>query len=135
MFKLDLGKAEEPDGGVKEEAVGSGYCCWIQGDFRGQRKCSKSGCGDGGTTLNKLKTTNLYPFFFLAMLGPRGCTQASSGCGEQWLLEWPCGASLCSGFSLGSRGSRGSRPTCPTVCGIFLDQGWNLCPLRWQTDS
>ena len=25
--------------------------------------------------------------------------------------------------------------SCPTACGIFLDQGLNLCPLHWQADS
>ena len=25
--------------------------------------------------------------------------------------------------------------SCPTVCGIFPDQGLNLCPLCWQADS
>ena len=24
---------------------------------------------------------------------------------------------------------------CPTACGIFPDQGWNLCLLHWQADS
>ena len=24
---------------------------------------------------------------------------------------------------------------CPTTCGIFLNQGLNLCPLNWQVDS
>ena len=24
---------------------------------------------------------------------------------------------------------------CPTACGIFLDLGWNLCPLHWQANS
>ena len=23
----------------------------------------------------------------------------------------------------------------PPACGIFLDQGWNRCPLHWQADS
>ena len=23
----------------------------------------------------------------------------------------------------------------PTTCGVFPDQGWNLCPLPWQADS
>ena len=27
------------------------------------------------------------------------------------------------------------RLSCPTACGIFLDQGWNLCLLNWQVDS
>ena len=25
--------------------------------------------------------------------------------------------------------------SCPSACGIFPDQGYNLCPLRWQVDS
>ena len=25
--------------------------------------------------------------------------------------------------------------SCPAACGIFLDQGLNLCPLDWQADS
>ena len=25
--------------------------------------------------------------------------------------------------------------SCPKTCGIFLDDGWNLCPLPWQVDS
>ena len=26
-------------------------------------------------------------------------------------------------------------PSCSAACGIFPDQGWNLCPLHWQADS
>ena len=26
-------------------------------------------------------------------------------------------------------------PSCSTACGIFPDQGLNLCPLHWQADS
>ena len=26
-------------------------------------------------------------------------------------------------------------PSCSVPCGIFLDQGSNLCPLQWQEDS
>ena len=25
--------------------------------------------------------------------------------------------------------------SCPAACGIFLDDGSNLCPLHWQVDS
>ena len=25
--------------------------------------------------------------------------------------------------------------SCSEACGIFLDQGWNPCPLHWQADS
>ena len=41
-----------------------------------------------------------------------------------------------------STGSRRARsvvvahgPSCSTACGIFPDQGSNLCPLHWQADS
>ena len=57
-------------------------------------------------------------------------------------------SSRCAGLSLPrplllqSTGSRraGSvivahRPSCSTACGIFPDQGSNLCPLHWQADS
>ena len=27
------------------------------------------------------------------------------------------------------------RLSCPAVCGIFSDQGSNLCPLHWQADT
>ena len=27
------------------------------------------------------------------------------------------------------------RLSCSAACGIFLDQGLNLCPLHWQADS
>ena len=35
-----------------------------------------------------------------------------------------------SGSVVGARG-----PSCPSVCGIFLEQGWNLCPLLWEAGS
>ena len=25
--------------------------------------------------------------------------------------------------------------SCPVACGVFPDQGLNLCPLHWQADS
>ena len=75
---------------------------------------------------------------------------------EQGLLS-SCSvlASHCSSFSycelqaLGQVGSVGMLPrlkrtglvvvayglSCSAACGIFPDQGWNLCPLRWQADS
>ena len=52
-------------------------------------------------------------------------------------------ASHCSGFTyrraqvLGTQASvavaHGLR--CLEARGIFLDKGWNLCPLHWQVDS
>ena len=87
-----------------------------------------------------------------------------SSCGEQGLLFKGCGAraSHCGGFSfcgarapdvwasaivahrLGSCGSQALSTgsvvvvhglSCLAACGIFLDQGSNLCPLNWQADS
>ena len=67
----------------------------------------------------------------------RGCC----GSGEAgwvppaWLIPW------CKGFSsrwlllLRSRGARVHGLSCPAACGIFLDQGWNLCPLHKQVGS
>ena len=60
---------------------------------------------------------------------------ASSGCGVQ--------ASHCSGFF--SREAQAQEPkgsvvvehglSCPAACGIFLDQGSNLCPLHQHAYS
>ena len=57
-------------------------------------------------------------------------------------------SSRCAGLSLSrplllrSTGSRRAGsvvaahgPSCSTACGIFPDQGSNLCPLHWQADS
>ena len=57
-------------------------------------------------------------------------------------------SSRCAGLSLSwplllwSTGSRSAGsvivahgPSCSTACGIFSDQGSNLCPLHWQADS
>ena len=52
------------------------------------------------------------------------------------------GLSLSRPFLLRSTGSRGAGsvivahgPSCSAACGIFPDQGSNLCPLHWQADS
>ena len=65
----------------------------------------------------------------------RGKPRLLSGCGER--------ASRCSGFScFGARALEGAgsvlvahRLTCSEACGIFLDQGLNLCPLHWEVGS
>ena len=71
-------------------------------------------------------------FIYLAMLGLQRCVQAGSHCSEQGLL------SSCGGFS--SCGTRVQQVeaqglSCPMACGIFPDQGLNLCLLHWQVDS
>ena len=52
------------------------------------------------------------------------------------------GLSLSQPFLLWSTGSRRAGsvvvahgPSCSTACGIFPDQGSNLCPLHWQANS
>ena len=86
-----------------------------------------------------------------------------SGCGKQRVLS-SCGeqASHCGGFSYCGAQALGTRTSlvtaqglsscgswalenrlssvahglsCSAACGIFLDQGLNLCPLHWQVDS
>ena len=81
---------------------------------------------------------------FLAALGLHCFAQAFSGCGEQSLLSncdaWP---SHCGGFSCCQAQAPESAGSVivahglelPTACGIFPDQGANLCPLHWQADS
>ena len=56
--------------------------------------------------------------------------------------SWCAGLSLSRPILLRSTSSRhaGSAvvahgPSCSAACGIFPDQGLNLCPLHWQADS
>ena len=56
--------------------------------------------------------------------------------------SWCVGLSLSRPLLLQSTGSRHAGsvivahgPSCSAACGIFLDQGSNLCPLHWQADS
>ena len=96
----------------------------------------------------------------MVVLGLHCCTHAFSSCGQWGLLcSYSAWASHCGGFScrgaqaLGCMGfssfsvvaadwlqSTGSvvvlhGPSCPVPCGIFPDQGLNLCSLNWQVDS
>ena len=49
-------------------------------------------------------------------------------------LSWPLllrsTGSRCAGSAVVAHG-----PSCSAACGIFPDQGSNLCPLHWQADS
>ena len=109
------------------------------------------------------KKKNLF-FFFLAVLGLRCCVKAFPSCGEQGLLFVAVHglliavASLVVDHRLQARGLQqlqhagprvrglqqlwrmGSgvvvhRLSCSVACGIFPDQGLNLCPLHWLVDS
>ena len=68
-------------------------------------------------------------FIYLFLIG-RGlccCMWVFSSCGPR--------ASHCSGFSCCGSWARAHRLSCPEACGIFPDQGLNLCPLHCQADS
>ena len=71
-----------------------------------------------------------YLFLFLAVLGLRCFTQASSRCGEQGLLS-RCGlwASHCSGYSLQSMASRAHRPMGSVVHNMWDFPGLGIEPM------
>ena len=81
-------------------------------------------------------------FYFFGCDGPSLLHEGFS-CGERGLLFITVHgllivvASLCFGaWALGARASVAvHRLSCSTACGIFPDQGSNLCPLHWQADS
>ena len=78
----------------------------------------------------------------MAVLGLRFCARAFSSCGR-WgppfiMVRGP----HYRGLLLRSTGSRRAGsvvvahgPSRSMACGIFPDQGLNLCPLHWQADS
>ena len=82
-------------------------------------------------------------YLFLAVLGLRFCARAFSSCGKQGPLFIAVHGPLTIVASLvGSTGSRRAGsvvvahgPSCSVACGIFPDQGTNLCPLHLQADS
>ena len=85
----------------------------------------------------------LYLFYFWlcwAFISVRGLSPVAASGGHS--------SSRCAGLSLlrplllRSTGSRRAGsvvvahgPSCSAACGIFPDQGSNLCPLHWQADS
>ena len=94
---------------------------------------------------------SFYFYLFLAVLGLHCCLGAFSSCGEQGLLSscssW---AFHCGGFSCCGTQAQGGRfqylqysgsvlvahgLSCPRVCGVFPDQGLNLCCQHWQVHS
>ena len=79
----------------------------------------------------------------MAVLGLHFCVRAFYSCGNRGHSSSRCtGLSLLRPLLLRSTGSRHTSlvivahgPSCPMACGIFPDQGSNLCPLHWQADS
>ena len=85
----------------------------------------------------------IYLFYFW-LLSLYFCAWAFSSCGKWGLLSscdaWAShcdGPSCCEAWALGVRASVvvAHGLSCSMVCGIFPDQGLNLCPLHWQADS
>ena len=89
-------------------------------------------------------------YIFLTALSLCCCTRAFSSCCEWRLLQFgscfslwwllllqSCGTGTHSLWLMGPRACRlQSRGLgCSTICGIFLEQGWNPCFLHWQVDS
>ena len=110
------------------------------------------------TTSFFLVLKNLFIYLFIYF----GCARVFSSCGERGLLFVAVVASHCGGFSCcGARAlgawasvvaahglsncglrarecrlsSCGAWLSCSVACGIFPDQGSNLCPRHWQADS
>ena len=96
----------------------------------------------------------LWVSIALRRLSPVALSRASLRCQVQ--ASRCCGLACCRAQALGSRASvvvthrlsscDSQAPelglssvvsglSCSSVCGIFLDQGSNLCPLLWQVDS
>ena len=90
-----------------------------------------------------------FMYVFLAVLGLRCCSRAFSRCGEQgppfavWgLLCLGAGAQSTQASVVAARGLLGASASAvwgqglsgPTACGIFPDQGLNLCPLPWKVN-
>ena len=73
-------------------------------------------------------------YLFLAVLGLHCCVKAFSSCSAQ-VFHWGgfscCGAQALRAWTSVVAVLRLSRSK---ACGIFLDQGSNLCPLHWQKE-
>ena len=91
----------------------------------------------------------IFFFSIFAVLGLLGCVGSALCWGVQashssdvscrGAQALGCGASVVEACGLSGGGSealeRGLNRSCSAACGIFLDQGLNLSPLRWQVDS
>ena len=86
----------------------------------------------------------IYLFYlFLAVLGLRFCARAFSSCSKRGTtLHRGARASHYRGLSCWGAQAPDAHSvvvahglSCSAACGIFPDQGSNLCPLHWQADS
>ena len=85
---------------------------------------------------------NLFIYFWLCwvFVSVQGLSLVAASRGHS--SSWCAGLSLPRPLLLWSTGStpagsviEAHRPSCSTACGIFPDQGSDLCPLHWQADS
>ena len=94
-----------------------------------------------------LYTQSILLFFFFFFFGCVGSSFSVQGL-SLLVASGGHSPSRCAGLSLSrplllrSTGSRRAGsvvvahgPSCSAACGIFPDQGLNLCPLHWQADS
>ena len=88
------------------------------------------------------KLINLFIYFWLCwvFVSVRGLSLVAASGGHSSLRR--AGLSLSRPLLVRSTGSRRTGSvvvahglSCSTACGIFPDQGSNLCPLHWQADS
>ena len=96
-----------------------------------------NGCGSSFFFLY-FKTLSLFFKFICSCVGYSWLCRLFSSCGERGLLSSCCGgASHCRGFSVAETGSIAAAHglSCSSACGIFLDQGSNLCLLHGWVDS
>ena len=89
-----------------------------------------------------LKFIYLFIYFWLCwvFIFVRGLSLVVASGGHS--SSWCAGLSLSQPLLLRSTGSRHADsvvvahgPSCSAACGIFPEQGSNLCPLHWQADS
>ena len=94
--------------------------------------------------LFKTISTDFWPLWvFVLRLSPAAAGRAFSSCGGTGFLQqrradsslpwlpflWSAGSGRAGSVAV-------ARGLChPEARGTFPDQGWNLCPLRWQVDS
>ena len=90
---------------------------------------------DLDSTVRIISLKNVFTVFInLAVLGLH-CFRGYSLVSVHWLLFAVISLLAAPGLSHAGSIDKVHRYSYPTACGIFLDQGSNLCPLHWQVDS
>ena len=129
---------------------------WLHWVFVAVRRLSLVASSGGYSSL-QCAGFSLQWLLLLRSTGSRhmGFSSCGSRARERRLSSCGARASHCSGFSCCGAQALGTRASvvvawglestgsvvvvhglsCSTACGIFLDQGSNLCPLHWQSDS